>query len=773
MKKFIFLVFFITFTNILHANCLSAGTAGDDVVNCTGATSGHQFFLGGSDNVTLTNVTGSAFFWLDQHAYGDASTDKKDKFYATDSNFEWIFAFGDDDYFEINGSNFNNLYADTNPPVVDQHGDDRIIMRNSTSHGYIQGGNDSDTITLIDCNVSNIASGYSNIIDPWNWIGDYTPYDGNDTVVLDHVNFTVPLYWDLTQIEGSLYTGKGDDSITFLHGGEVYYVYGGHGSDIIEIFDGVHFNYCSNSSQTTDVCGIYGDETYESELNASQAPLLHGDDRILVHDAILDQILVQAGDGSDYLLLEQPVSIKATNLNGGDDISIADGFVDRVQFEQWVGDLNGSQFANWEQVHLHNASSITMLDNNITAGSDIGTDAISGLPYGIIIEDNSQLNIYHDFIIKANLNNDATLNLQDGNTPGAKLTIENNYASSDGSIYLDAVLNNGLPNITDKLIISENSYGTTLLYIENIAGAGGDTASGNDIMVIEVLGNSNAIFKLGNTLETNDYWYNLQKKLDGNWYLVSSLKAGSLRIAIDTNSTPSIAGDTLSYTFTIVNTGNIDLNDTALSGTNCSSTPILISESNISDGILQIGETQTYICTSVSITQDEIDNGTVSAEVNVTAIGLNGTNMPISANGTLETEITWSSPVAIRDTFIMSGYGSTNSNIYANDQLFSCNPSETTFVIIQEPQHGTISLDSNGSYTYTPHIDFQGVDTVEYQIICSEKGIKSNIATLGITVTSCGCDNITSDSISSLNIFGILGMIISILVLIRTRREYI
>ena len=265
----------------LHAACTPAGTAGDDVVSCTGTINAFQFLLGGNDTVTLTNVTARTYansYWLDEALGGNAVTDGNDIFIANNSQFHWVLGFGGDDRFEILNSEFNNLYADTNPGHgTAQRGNDTILIENAISYGYILGGNDNDYIEIKDSNVSNVASGYSNI-----------------------------------------YTG----------------------------------------------------------------------------------ILIQGGDGSDKVVIETPTNITATTLNGGDDRDSADTFVDQLSFKQWTGDLNGSQLLNWEQMVLDDNSKITFLDNNLSLGTNTGLDVVSGLPYGLSIQNNAELFIDHSFFTR-------------------------------------------------------------------------------------------------------------------------------------------------------------------------------------------------------------------------------------------------------------------------------------------------------------------------------------------------------------------------------------
>jgi len=559
--RYILVLFFGTWS--ADAACMPAATGGDDNVVCTGTVSGFQYLYGGSDTISLQGVSGNGVYWLDKSTHGDPATDGNDTFYASESHFYWVFGFGKNDYFEVNGSTFSNLYGDTNPYWVDQRGDDTIIIRNSVSNGWICGGNDNDRIEISDSNVSNVGSGYSDV-----YGFDYTPFDGNDTIVLDNVNFTEPNYY-YPAVPGAVGGGKDDDWIEMSRG-EAYNVSGGHGNDIIIIAEGTHFHQCSyvDDLGLSRLCGIYGDVDYVLELNASHDQSYisshHGDDNITIYDADLSGIVVNGGHGSDTLALFAPVMLAGTYLDGGDDGSSADGFVDRVIFEQWAGDLNGSQFHNWEQVVLLNASNITFSDTNITVSGDSGI--FLSRPYGLILEDNSQLNLYHNFLVDGSLHNRAVLNLQDHNASGTILEVSHDYTAEGGELYLDTVLNDGTSTISDVLRVKGSTAGNTVIYINNVGGSGGQTGTGDNegILLIEVNGTSAGTFVLDDTVEAGDYLYRLKKGSNGNWYLQSEAKVYALSLSkvMKSNADEDDSGDitlndTLTYEVIAANTGNL------------------------------------------------------------------------------------------------------------------------------------------------------------------------------------------------------------------------
>ncbi len=57
-----------------------------------------------------------------------------------------------------------------------------------------------------------------------------------------------------------------------------------------------------------------------------------------------------------------------------------------------------------------------------------------------------------------------------------------------------------------------------------------------------------------------------------------------------------------------------------------------------------------------------------------------------------------------------------------------------TVVVVDQPVHGTLTLNPNGSFTYTPFLNFSGTDTFTYR--ASDATSESNLATVTITVTA-------------------------------------
>src|SRR5581483_4660408 len=86
------------------------------------------------------------------------------------------------------------------------------------------------------------------------------------------------------------------------------------------------------------------------------------------------------------------------------------------------------------------------------------------------------------------------------------------------------------------------------------------------------------------------------------------------------------------------------------------------------------------------------------------------------------------------------------SGVLGNDTSPSGNPLSATKVT--DPAHGVVTLNANGSFTYTPNAGFSGSDSFTYR--ASDGVLNSNTATVSITVTPSGGSPVTIWSPSTL-----------------------
>jgi len=93
-------------------------------------------------------------------------------------------------------------------------------------------------------------------------------------------------------------------------------------------------------------------------------------------------------------------------------------------------------------------------------------------------------------------------------------------------------------------------------------------------------------------------------------------------------------------------------------------------------------------------------------------------------------------PVAANDSYEVAVSGTLSKNasegVLANDTDVDGNP--LTAVLDATVQHGALTLNANGSFTYTPTTGFEGTDTFTYH--ASDGLLPSNVATVTIQVTA-------------------------------------
>jgi len=95
-------------------------------------------------------------------------------------------------------------------------------------------------------------------------------------------------------------------------------------------------------------------------------------------------------------------------------------------------------------------------------------------------------------------------------------------------------------------------------------------------------------------------------------------QTSSFTVVKSTTSAPSVAGDTLTYQFVVDNTGNIDISSVSVIDAKCAAAPILVGGDIGNDLVLSPPEIWTYECTSIPVTQTEVNDGMVDNEVDVT-----------------------------------------------------------------------------------------------------------------------------------------------------------
>ncbi len=114
-------------------------------------------------------------------------------------------------------------------------------------------------------------------------------------------------------------------------------------------------------------------------------------------------------------------------------------------------------------------------------------------------------------------------------------------------------------------------------------------------------------------------------------------RVSNFTMAKSSSATDAQVGDSLPYTFAVTNTGNVTLTAPVITDAKCLATPTLTTESLTADTRLEVGETHTYSCLSIPVTQTEVDAGVVLNSASITATPPLGATVPApqEANSTV------------------------------------------------------------------------------------------------------------------------------------------
>ncbi|SHF13486.1 outer membrane autotransporter barrel domain-containing protein [Microbulbifer donghaiensis] len=392
---------------------------------------------------------------------------------------------------------------------VDALGGDDTIDVNGGTVGSVFGGSGADTINIGGGgDDSSVDIDDAEEFDPGSLIGVTVTIEnvidagsGDDTITLNNRLADVGNFSTGGGIDG----GSGDDTIQLLDG-LAFHVWGGDGNDTITLDGGFVFNYIDG-----------GD----------------GDDSIYWDEGLTDE--VRGGNGSDSLTIDAFAFEGEAILDGGDDTSPVDGYIDTLTFVLDYA-MDGRLLRNWERIVIWGSSKMVFsgalnvgggLDGD---GNDLGLDILFG---GLV-----QFTPRH-FVVTGNIANAGTLDL--GNERYDSLTVARDaagnfgdYIGHRGRLWLDARLNSD-DSPADLFSIAGAASGRTFIRVANRGGTGART-SGDGIKLVEVGGNSpDGAFELDGDYVAKDaqpavvagaYAYTLHHNgradpADGDWYLRS------------------------------------------------------------------------------------------------------------------------------------------------------------------------------------------------------------------------------------------------------------
>ncbi len=212
-----------------------------------------------------------------------------------------------------------------------------------------------------------------------------------------------------------------------------------------------------------------------------------------------------------------------------------------------------------------------------------------------------------------------------------------------------------------------------------------------------------------------------------------------------TASSTGLTSDSLSFTVTAGGasgaTSSISANPTGIpaTGTSTSAITVTVNDSNgnrTSGGSTVALSTTAGSLSAVTDNHDGTYSATLTSSTTVGTATISGTvdGAAIGSNATVDFT-TPDTPSAGNDAYSMSQGVTLNvpaPGVLVNDS--DPNNLPLTAVLNTSPSHGTLSLNSDGSFTYTPEASFTGTDTFTYR--ASNGTVQSNPATVTITVSA-------------------------------------
>ncbi|MFC4144157.1 DUF7507 domain-containing protein, partial [Pedobacter mendelii] len=193
-----------------------------------------------------------------------------------------------------------------------------------------------------------------------------------------------------------------------------------------------------------------------------------------------------------------------------------------------------------------------------------------------------------------------------------------------------------------------------------------------------------------------------------------------------------VAGNIIEYSFTLINTGSVTLNNIVLND------PIITTTAINIPGALAPGAAVT-VKRSYPITLADINRGQVTNTATVTAqdaLGKTVKDISGSAANNDNPTVTplASPPVATNDNTNTKQGQSVNIPILANDIPGSSLLNPVSVEIVTQPAHGTLTINPDGTVTYKPDPNYNGTDSFIYTVK-GRDGLISNPATVNILVT--------------------------------------
>ncbi|MDO5624137.1 MAG: hypothetical protein Q4G71_05565 [Pseudomonadota bacterium] len=234
---------------------------------------------------------------------------------------------------------------------------------------------------------------------------------------------------------------------------------------------------------------------------------------------------VRLGDGSDRLTFNGTDLASVGVLDGGDDTSDGDGWIDVLTLNGVTAAKPGSALQNWEQIALDATTTLTLTDASPLAVGTLtnaGTlTATQALTITGTLGNSGTVNAPLGGTVTGNVANTGTLDVRaPGNAPGNTLTITGDLTGG-GEVQLNVVLDDGATPAADRIVVQGADAAVTLV-LHNQGGVGALT-TGNGIPVATLP--AGATPTLAGDTAAGGFTYALHED-GGTWFLRSTGGSG-------------------------------------------------------------------------------------------------------------------------------------------------------------------------------------------------------------------------------------------------------
>jgi VCBS repeat-containing protein len=383
--------------------------------------------------------------------------------------------------------------------------------------------------------------------------------------------------------------------------------------------------------------------------------------------------------------------------------------------------------------------------NNIIGGTEPGAgNLISGCAYdGIVLLDDSGGNIIQGNFIGTDVTGTISLpngrdgiriytprNTIGGNTPGAGNVICSNGGEGINiPTLVDNTFNSG--NLVQGNYIGTDKSGTRML---------GNTGNG-----VKIGGMNTTVggppSEAANTIAFNGGDGVVSVNVENTIRFNSIFSNSGLGIDIADNGVSiNDPGDTnFEQNFPVITSATFDGANTTISGiinSKANTTFLIDLYGNTTGDPSGYGEGETYLGTTTSLT-DGAGNGTWTLDVagDVTGLVLSSTATDPTGNTSefSAPQQTNTAPMVVDDAYNVNEDNTLNveaPGVLGNDTDAESDP--LMAILVSDVSHGTLTLNADGSFTYTPDADFNGTDTFTYK--ANDGTADSDPATVTITV---------------------------------------